>query len=93
MLTCDLFAVANLLVSSVIMFDDMLEYCVLDLDINVPNHLPVAIRCNCNSPVASLTAGITKAQKVKQLRWDPAGLLSYYNVTMSLLYPLYYELL
>jgi len=71
-----------------------LDYCALDPDINLSGHLPTtAIRCNHICPVASLAAGVTKEPKVKQLRWDHADLLSYYNSTVSLLCPLYYELL
>ena len=38
-------------------------------------------------------ASATHAPKVKQLRWDHADLLLYYNTTMSLLYSLYNDLL
>ena len=75
------------------MAEEILDYCVLDPDINLSDHLPIAIRCNCIYPVASSAAEVKKEPKVKQLRWDHADLLSYYNTTMSLLYPLYYELL
>ena len=73
-------------------YDDILDYCVLDPDINLSDHLPVAIRCKCTcQPVVPDTV-VSIDSKVKQLRWDHADLLSYYNTTMSLLYPLYYEL-
>jgi len=68
------------------MTEEILDYCVLDPDINLSDHLPIAIRCNCNYPFALSAAGVTKEPKVKQLRWDHADLLSYYNTTMSLLY-------
>ena len=74
------------------MYDDILDYCVLDPDINLSDHLPVAIQYKCTcQPVVSDTA-VSNESKVKQLRWDHADLLSYNNTTMSLLYPLYYEL-
>jgi len=73
--------------------DGILDYCVLDPDINLSDHLPVAIRCKCTCQPVSSAAEVSKGSKVKQLRWDHADLLSYYNTTMSLLYPLYYELI
>ena len=73
--------------------DVILDYCVLDPDLNLSDHLPVALRCKCTyQPVMPATDELQRS-KVKQLRWDHADLLSYYNTTMHLLYPLYYELL
>lgn len=73
--------------------DDILDYCVLDPDINLSDHLPVAVRCKCKCSVDLFTTEATEKPKVKQLRWDHADLLSYYNTTMSLLYPLYHEIM
>jgi len=69
--------------------DDTLDYCELDPDINLTDLLLSGATLFC--PVASLVAEITKEPEVDQLRWDHADLLFYYNTTMSLLYPLYYE--
>ena len=65
--------------------DDILDCCVLNPDIILSDHLPIAIRYNGVCPVALLAAGVTKETKVKQLRWDHADLLSCYNTrpTMS----------
>jgi len=75
---------------------DILDYNVLDPDINLSDHRPVAVRCKlAHQPVTEVLEGDkgSKESKVKQLRWDHADLLSYYNSTMCMLYPLYYELL
>jgi len=40
-----------------------------------------------------IATDVLQGSKVKQLRWDHADLLFYYNTTVHLLYPLYYELL
>jgi exonuclease III len=70
--------------------NDIIDYCVLDPDLNLSDHLPIAIQCKClylSSP------GVESSQsRVKQLRWDKADLLSYYNATRCLLYPLYDEI-
>ena len=73
---------------------DVIEnYCVLDPAINLSDHLPVVIRCRYVYMYSDcLPAEATRAPKVKQLRWDHADLLQYYNTTMSLLYPLYNDL-
>ena len=67
---------------------EILDYCVLDPDIN----LSVAIRCKSTIQPVLLATDVSQGSRVKQLRWDHADLLSYYNTTMCLLYPLYYEL-
>ena len=72
---------------------DILDYRVLDPDINLSDHLPIAIRCKSTSQPVLLATNASQESRVKQLRWDHADLLSYYNTTMCLLYPLYYELL
>ena len=72
--------------------DSILDYSVLDPEINLSDHLPVIIRCKCVYPDFSYTAEAARVPKVKQLRWDHADLLLYYNTTMSLLYPVYNEL-
>lgn len=72
--------------------DSILDYSVLDPDINFSDHLPISICCKLTHPVLVVTKSI-KQQKVKQLRWDHADLLSYYNTTRNVLYPLYYEIL
>ena len=42
---------------------DILDYCVLDSDINLSDHLPVAIRCKCTSqPVLLRHWSITKVK-------------------------------
>ena len=74
------------------MIDEVDQYVVLDTGVNLSDHLPISIICKCifllrpvnNSPAAN--------SKVKQLRWDKADLISYYRTTMTLLYPLYNEL-
>jgi len=58
---------------------------VLDPDINLSDHVPIAIRCRC---VCQFASGVAK-----QLRWDHADLLSYYSTTMYLLYPLCHDLI
>ena len=73
--------------------DVILDYCVLDPDLNLSDHLPVALRCKCTCQPIMPATDVLQGSKVKQLRWDHADLLSYYNTTMHLLYPLYYELL
>ena len=65
----------------------------MDPDLNLSDHLPVAIRCKCISQPIMPATEVLQGSKVKQLRWDHADLLFYYNTTMHLLYPLYYELL
>jgi len=72
---------------------DILDYRVLDPDINLSDHLPIAIRCKSTKQPILLATNASPGSKVKQLRWDHADLLSYYNTTMCLLYPLYHELL
>ena len=72
--------------------DSILDYSVLDPEINLSHHLPVIIRCKCVYPDFSYTAEAARAPKVQQLQWDHADLLLYYNTTMSLLYPVYNEL-
>jgi len=75
--------------------DDILEYCVLHPDINLSDHLHVlvAVQCKCKCSVDLFTIEATEKPKVKQLRWDHADLLSYYNTTMNLQYPLYHEIM
>ena len=68
------------------------DYCVLDPAINLSDHLPVVIRCRCVYSDCLPAAEATRAPKVEQLRWDHADLLQYYNTRMSLLYPLYNDL-
>jgi len=48
--------------------DDILDYCVLDPDINLSDHLPVAVRCKCKCSVDLFTTEATEKPKVKQLR-------------------------
>jgi len=72
--------------------DDIVNYSVLDPEFNLSDHLPVVIRCKCVYSDGLPVAGATHAPKVKQLRWDHADLILYYNTRMSLLYPLYNDL-
>jgi len=70
--------------------DDIVDYSVLDPEINLSDHLPVVIGYKCVYSDCLPVAEATHAPKVKQLRWDHADLLLYYNTTMNLLYPLYH---
>ena len=67
----------------------------MDPDLNLSDHLglPVALRCKCTCQPIMPATDVLQGSKVEQLRWDHADLLSYYNTTMHLLYPLYYQLL
>ena len=73
--------------------NDITDYYVLDPDINLSDHLPVAVRCECLCSNITPASDVPLKSKVKQLRWDHADLLSYYSTTMNVLYPLYGELL
>jgi len=73
--------------------DVILDCCVLDPDLNLSDHLPVVLRCKCICQPIMPSTDVLQRSKVKQLRWDHADLLLYYNTTMHLLYPLYNELL
>ena len=72
--------------------DTVLDYCVLDPDINFSDHLPISIRCKCTCRVIPSVTVDFNRHRVKQLRWDHADLLSYYSTTRCLLYPLYDEI-
>ena len=69
--------------------NSILDYCVLDPDINLSDHVPIAIRCRCVYDADSLAADATDRPKVKTLCWDYADMLGYYATTMRLLYPLH----
>ena len=74
--------------------DDVILDCrVLDPDLNLSDHLPVVLRCKCICQPIMPSTDVLQRSKVKQLRWDHADLLLYYNTTMHLLYPLYNELI
>jgi len=64
--------------------DVILDYCVLDPDLNLSDHLPVALRCKCFSQPIMPATEVLQGSIVKQLRWDHADLLFYYNTTMHL---------
>jgi len=56
---------------------------VLDPEINLSDHLPAAIRCNCLCSNSTSASDLPYKPKVKQLRCDHADLLSYYSTTID----------
>ena len=72
--------------------DDVIDYCVIEPEVNFSDHLPVAVRCKCPLLVDLVSNSRSSSSNVQHLRWDHGDLLSYYSSTMSLLYPLYEEL-
>ena len=72
--------------------DDVIDYCVIDPDINLSDHLPVTIRFRMVLPTSSSPKETANSSRVKQLRWDHGDLFSYYNTTMNMLYPLFEDI-
>jgi exonuclease III len=68
--------------------DDIIDYTVVEPDINLSDHLPVTIRYNFISPASCCSTDDPHSSRVKRLRWDHADLLAYYSTTMNMLYPL-----
>ena len=62
--------------------NDITDYYVLDPDINLSDHLPVAVSCECLCSNITPASDVPHKSKVKQLRWDHADLLSYYSTTV-----------
>ncbi len=75
-------------------FVDVDDFIIVDPNINFSDHLPIMVVCNCNYKlqVSSPIYNKSGADCVKHLRWDHADLLTYYHNTMSLLYPVYDDL-
>ena len=73
--------------------ENIFDYRVLEPDVNLSDHLPIVVRCKYTYSDSPPTTELSPKSKVKQLRWDHADLMSYYNTTMRLLYPIYDELL
>ena len=57
---------------------------MLDPDINLSDHVPIAIRCRCVYDADSLAADAIDRPKVKTLRWDYADMLGYYAPAISI---------
>ena len=71
----------------------LIEFMVIDPDINYSDHLPIMARYACNAVVKA--DGSSKAYRnarIMQLRWDHADLVSYYHFTGLGLQPVLTEL-
>lgn len=71
---------------------DVIDYDVIDLNINFSDHLPVlsTLKCDLTLPVLSQSKSSVIKETVNQLRWDHANLSLYYNFTRDNLEPLWY---
>jgi len=60
----------------------LIDYDVIEPDVNLSDHLPIIATCMISKPTACNSSKIAgECQPIKQLRWDKADLLLYYNLT------------
>jgi len=74
----------------------VINYDVIDPDVNFSDHLPVTVKCIIDTEFfrcKDYKILNDDDKSVLRLRWDRADLLSYYCATHELLQPIYTELL
>lgn len=71
---------------------EMVAYNILDMDLNLSDHIPIMSICACNDEAALQIEQRSRAVKVEHLRWDHAPIDKYYEHTRLLLQPVYDDL-
>ena len=72
--------------------DSMAAFNILDLDVNLSDHLPIMTVCFSNSPSTQAKYKFEKFADVCHFRWDHAPLPMYYEQTRVLMQPILDEL-
>jgi len=71
--------------------DIVIDFEVIDPDVNFSDHLPIMASCRCSALQGVLNSRPEGKAKSTQLRWDYADLMSYYHDTGLRLQPLLTE--